>query len=85
MITLFKKSPAQEQQQKKQIVEVVEKNHDTFYTKVNRLLIYANQFNSLATGKQHIIDKCNIIVGIVLICCLLVVYVFAPLGEWFLS
>lgn len=26
-----------------------------------------------------------LIAGIVLICCLLVVYVFAPLGDWFLG
>jgi len=39
MITLFKKSPVQEQQQKKQITEVVEEIHGTFYTEVNRFLI----------------------------------------------
>lgn len=39
------------------MAEVVEEIHETFYTEVDKLIIYANQFNSLETNKQDLIEK----------------------------
>jgi len=41
----------------KTVYELVEEIHDTFFTEVDRLLKSANEFNSLETNKQELIDK----------------------------
>lgn len=66
MIAIFKKSTVQKKptskattEAPKTIAEVVEEIHETFYTEVDKLIIYANQFNSLKTDKQSLIEKCE--------------------------
>lgn len=43
----------------KNIKEVIEEIHETFYTEVDRLLAEAKISKSLDTDKQDLIDKCT--------------------------
>lgn len=63
---LFKKqrsasisSEIEEESAQKSTVEIIQEIHETFYSEVDRLLVYANQFNSLDTDKQDLVSKCN--------------------------
>jgi len=62
---LFKKQSSaptieiEEEPTQKSETEIIQEIHETFYSEVDRLLVYANQFNSLETDKQDLVDKCK--------------------------